>query len=260
MAQLKITYEDKTNPVPIVDRTQQATAADFNQIKQIVNNNADDVVNQLATKPDASTFYTRTALDAGQLDNRYYTEAEVDTLLANVPQASTFYTRTALDGGQLDNRYYTETELNNGQLDSRYYTEAELDAGQLDNRYYTEDEIDSMLSATGSVTRRRLTDVTIGATYAIDWNSLNELLLNGTISSNVTFTYTNVSNAEFATLHIAISGAARTLTFPDTTIGEDDRDEWSASAHTLTLPVGSYTLVISKVGTEYRLAYSQALS
>ena len=51
--------------------------------------------------------------------------------------------------GTLDNRYYTETELNPsasaGQnvLDARYYTETELDAGQLDNRYYTETEADA---------------------------------------------------------------------------------------------------------------------
>lgn len=38
------------------------------------------------------------------------------------------YSKTQLDAGQLDNRYYTETELDNGALDSRYYTETELDS------------------------------------------------------------------------------------------------------------------------------------
>lgn len=37
------------------------------------------------------------------------------------------YSKTQLDAGQLDNRYYTETELDNGALDSRYYTETEID-------------------------------------------------------------------------------------------------------------------------------------
>ena len=45
--------------------------------------------------------------------------------------------------GTLDNRYYTETELDAGQLDNRYYTETELNAGQLDNRYYTETEAEA---------------------------------------------------------------------------------------------------------------------
>ena len=66
------------------------------------------------------------------LDNRYYTETE-------------------LNAGQLNNLYYTETELNAGQLDNRYYTETELNAGQLDNRYYTESEADSRYYRLGSV-------------------------------------------------------------------------------------------------------------
>jgi len=45
--------------------------------------------------------------------------------------------------GNLDSRYYTEAELDAGQLNSMYYTEAELNAGQLDTRYYTETESDA---------------------------------------------------------------------------------------------------------------------
>lgn len=37
------------------------------------------------------------------------------------------YSKTQLNAGQLDNRYYTETELTSGVLDTRYYTEAEID-------------------------------------------------------------------------------------------------------------------------------------
>ena len=37
------------------------------------------------------------------------------------------YSKTQLNAGQLDNRYYTETELLNGALDNRYYTETEID-------------------------------------------------------------------------------------------------------------------------------------
>lgn len=43
MAQRKITYDDKSNNVTIVDRTKQATAEDFQDIKDTVNNNVDDI-------------------------------------------------------------------------------------------------------------------------------------------------------------------------------------------------------------------------
>ena len=50
------------------------------------------------------------------------------TAYVNAEIANDTYSKTQLDAGQLDNRYYTETELNNGALDTRYYTETEIDA------------------------------------------------------------------------------------------------------------------------------------
>jgi hypothetical protein len=41
-----ITYQNKSNPVPVVNRPQQATAEDFNEIKSVINNNAGDVHNK----------------------------------------------------------------------------------------------------------------------------------------------------------------------------------------------------------------------
>lgn len=46
MAQSKITYNDKSNAVPIVDRDTQAAAEDFQDIKDTVNDNADDVTDK----------------------------------------------------------------------------------------------------------------------------------------------------------------------------------------------------------------------
>lgn len=44
MAQLnKLTYENKSNPVPVVNRQTQATAEDFNEIKAIVNAAVDGI-------------------------------------------------------------------------------------------------------------------------------------------------------------------------------------------------------------------------
>lgn len=50
------------------------------------------------------------------------------TAYVNAEIANDTYSKTQLDAGQLDNRYFTETELLNGALDVRYYTEAEIDA------------------------------------------------------------------------------------------------------------------------------------
>lgn len=43
MAQKKITYDDKTDRFPIIDRLRQVTAADLNELKRVINDNADDV-------------------------------------------------------------------------------------------------------------------------------------------------------------------------------------------------------------------------
>lgn len=46
MAQEQITYNDKANPIPVDNRDQQATAEDFQDIKDTVNGNADDVTDR----------------------------------------------------------------------------------------------------------------------------------------------------------------------------------------------------------------------
>lgn len=68
-----------------------------------------------------------------------------DEIIANNTRFADYYTKVELDGGQLDNRYYTETELDSKFAD--YYTKVNLDGGQLDNRYYTETELDSKFAA-----------------------------------------------------------------------------------------------------------------
>ena len=94
----------------------------------------------IATGTLDNRYYTETELDAGQLDNRYFTETE---LTSGGLIDSRYYTETELDAGQLDNRYYTEAELNGGQLDTRYFTESEITGGAADGRYYTETELDA---------------------------------------------------------------------------------------------------------------------
>lgn len=131
----------------------------------------DDHVQYLNIARGDARYYTETELDAGQLDNRYFTEAEHINASAGVADAgkpvildaagnidATMVNDADIDHGSIggladddhgqylniargDARFYTEVELDAGQLDNRYYTEAELDGGQLDNRYYTEAEL-----------------------------------------------------------------------------------------------------------------------
>ena len=77
--------------------------------------NADNAA--LAGVPTAPTAAVGT--DTTQLATTAFVKAEV---------ASEAYSKVELDAGQLDNRYFTETELLNGALDVRYYTESEIDA------------------------------------------------------------------------------------------------------------------------------------
>ena len=39
----KLTYSTKTNPVSVTDRSKQATAEDFNELKEVVNNCVDGI-------------------------------------------------------------------------------------------------------------------------------------------------------------------------------------------------------------------------
>ena len=142
-------------------------------------------------------YYTETELDAGQLDNRYFTETE----LTSGELDSRYYTETELDNGQLNSLYYTETELDNGQLDSRYYTETELDAGQLDNRYYTETEADNrFVNVTGDTITGNLT---VEGNLSLDQSTF--------ISSTTTTTTTSSTNIH-AFPYSSFSGAEYTVT------------------------------------------------
>lgn len=77
-------------------------------------NAANAALTGVPTAPTASVGTNTT-----QLATTAYVKAEV---------ANETYSKTQLNNGQLDSRYFTETELNNGALDTRYYTETEIDA------------------------------------------------------------------------------------------------------------------------------------
>lgn len=143
---ISITHAD-TSSVTDIDNSGGSVLQDasFDTFGHVVSVSSTDLDNR---------YYTETELDGGQLNSLYYTEAELDGGQLD----NRYFTETELTNGQLDTRYFTETELTNGQLDSRYYTEAELDGGQLDGRYYTETEADAkFVDVTGDTMSGKLT-------------------------------------------------------------------------------------------------------
>ncbi len=98
-----------------------------------------DLIDDLESdKIDATDVYTKVELDGGQLDDRYYTETEIDAL------------ESARDSRNTADENALTTHKASADHDSRYYTEAELDAGQLDNRYRTESELSSQVTTAGT--------------------------------------------------------------------------------------------------------------
>ena len=183
----------------------------------------------------------------GTLDNRYYTETE-------------------LDAGQLDNRYFTETELNNGQLNNVYYTEAELDAGQLDNRYFTETEISPTASAGQNVldaryyTETELTNGALDGRYYTETEAEAKFLRQDsseTIASGVTWSNSDAHVATTAAINARIidlvdevggfTVIATELVFPNT-------NPQGATGQSAILSIGALTQSYTPSGTTVTIA------
>jgi hypothetical protein len=157
------------------------------------------------------------------------------------------YSKTQLNAGQLDNRYYTETELNSGVLDTRYYTEAEIDTklaaqndaseivvvptgnlastnvqaalvelqGDIDNRYI-KTETDILLAGKASLSGATFTGAVSGTTFSgTSFNSITALssttpLVAGTATIG---TSTTVARADHVhPVQTSVSGNAGTAT------------------------------------------------
>ena len=149
----------------------------------------------LSGKANSADVYTKTELNNGQLDTRYFTETE----LSNGALDTRYYTETELNNGQLDTRYFTETELSNGALDTRYYTETELNNGQLDTRYFTETELSN-----GALDTRYYTETEVTNALALKADKTQEAwitptLLNGWVESLFSIRYRKDS---FGIVHI----------------------------------------------------------
>ena len=156
------------------------------------------------------------------------TAAEIKTLLQ-----SDKLTNAEIATGTLDNRYYTETELNPsasaGQnvLDARYYTETELTNGALDGRYYTETEAeakflrqDSSETIASGVTWSN-SDAFVATTAAINARIVDLIDEVGgftAIANETSFPTTNPQGATGQSAILSIAAASTTLTPTGTTL------------------------------------------
>ena len=129
--------------------------------------------------------------------------------------------------GTLDNRYYTETELDAGQLDNRYFTETELTGGALDGRYYTETEAeakflrqDSSETIASGVSWSN-SDAHVATTAAINARIIDLIDEVGgftAIANQTSFPTTNPQGATGQAAILSIAATTATLTPSGTTI------------------------------------------
>jgi hypothetical protein len=98
MSQDKITFDEKSNNVSIVDRQKQVAAEDLNEIKEVVNNNADDADERISALEESQTSGTVTSvndkepdaegnvsltpddLDDSETTNKFVTADDIETL------------------------------------------------------------------------------------------------------------------------------------------------------------------------------------
>ena len=129
---------------------------------------------------------------------------------------------TSVGSYNLDNRYYTETELDNGQLDTRYYTETEAD-----NRFVNvtgAESIDGVKTFTSSpIVPTPTTDYQAATKVYVDanfWNKTSETI-DGTeawVSNNTTVPTTQAVNGRIIDLLNDIGSyvvVATEITFPN---------------------------------------------
>ena len=130
---------------------------------------------------------------SGTLDNRYYTETE-------------------LNGGQLNNLYFTETELLNGALDGRYFTEAEAEAN-----FLRQDSSETLASGVAWSN----TDAKVATTAAINARIIDLIDEVGgftAIANQTSFPTTNPQGATGQSAILSIAATTATLTPSGTTV------------------------------------------
>ena len=221
----------------------------------------------IATGTLDNRYYTETELNNGQLNNLYYTETELN----NGQLDTRYYSETELDAGQLDNRYFTETELSNGSLDGRYFTETELTNGSLDGRYYTETELNPSAGAGNNVldaryfTETELTNGALDSRYYTETEAEAKFLRQDsteTIASGVTWSSTDDKVATTAAIDLRVIELvddvggfvpiANETSFPTT--NPDINTSGSAKSGTIVSVLAASTNLTAQSGTTLTIA------
>ena len=111
-----------------------------------VSTNTTNIANHKTSNDHDYRYYTRTQLDSGQLDNRYYTESEVDSKVSNINTAMANHKISS----DHDGRYYTEIEIDSKVSLLATKAENSLKANKED--VYTKKQIDPWLAVVGGET------------------------------------------------------------------------------------------------------------
>ena len=187
--------------------TQDQTAAEIKTLFRA--NNSDKITDsEIATGTLDNRYYTEAELNGGQLNTLYFTEAEITGGAAD----GRYYTETELDAGQLDNRYFTETELTGGALDGRYYTETEAEA-----RFLRQDSSETIASGVSWSN----SDSFVATTAAINARIIDLIDEVGgftAIANETSFPTTNPQGATGQSAILSIQAASTTLTPSGTTV------------------------------------------
>jgi hypothetical protein len=144
-----------------------------------------DIVNTAHTHDER--YYTITQLNAGQLDNRYYTENEVNILISGHTHSWSNITNTSHTH---DERYYTISQLNAGQLDSLYYSQTYMNSNFVRNSillaYYTSAQ--TLVLFNGYYTSAQTNNILNGysvTSHTHNLSGLTDVLINNTVVGNV---------------------------------------------------------------------------
>lgn len=169
MAQNKLTYHDKSNPVAVVNRKIQATAEDFNEIKAAVNNNAVDVQNKY-----------------DELKENQYTGVVVYETLAGLPVTGTLLVsyKVSNDPTPSNNGFYHW----NGSV---YVKDADLVNGAIstgETQAITGDKVNNLIHSIGISSLGTISFSYSGSTIYVTFSSAGNLYARGYDGSEVATT------------------------------------------------------------------------
>jgi hypothetical protein len=177
MSQDKITFDEKSNNVSIVDRQKQVAAEDLNEIKEVVNNNADDADERISALEESQTSGTVTSVNDNEPDD----------------EGNVSLTPDDLDDSETANKFVTADDI------EKLGNTSGVNSGDQDLSNYfdkTADKVTEDLIEDGAVTDAKLSDsgVTSGTYYDTNRVTVNSQGRITSISSGTTVTEYNITS------------------------------------------------------------------